>query len=52
MKNIIYKVFLDKCKYIIKEKKMGRYINNSLEVISYDPDQDNSDEVSDKKTNV
>lgn len=32
---------------------MGRYINNSLEVISYDPDQDDSDEeVSDKKTNV
>lgn len=32
---------------------MGRYINNSLEVISYDPDQDDSDEeVSDKKTKV
>ena len=32
---------------------MGRYINNSLEVISYDPDQDYSDEeVSDKKTKV
>lgn len=33
------KVFLKKCKYIIKEKKIGRYINKVLEISSDDSNE-------------
>ena len=32
-------VFLKKCKYIIKEKKIGRYINKVLEISSDDSNE-------------
>ena len=36
-------MFLEECKYVVKEKKMPKYIIDDLE-ISSDSDRENSDE--------
>ena len=37
-------VFLQKYKYIFKEKKINRYFNDNLEISSDDSDEEASDE--------
>ena len=43
-------VFLEECKYVIKEKKIPKYIIDNAE-ISSDSDRDNSDEENSNKDN-
>ena len=43
-------VFLEECKYVIKEKKIPKYIIDNVE-ISSDSDRDNSDEENSNKDN-
>ena len=47
-KNYYSHVFLEKCKFIDKGKKISRYINGDLEISSDDSDEEASDE-SDKE---
>ena len=42
-KNYYPQLFLEECKYVIKEKKIDNYITDDVE-ISSDSDEDNSDE--------
>ena len=42
-KNYYPEVFLEECKYVIKEKKIHKYITDDIE-ISSDSDEENSDE--------
>ena len=49
-KNYYPQVFLEECKYVVKEKKIPKYIIDNIE-ISSDSDRGNSDEQnSDKET--
>ena len=41
-KNYYSQVFLEECKYVVKEKKMPKYIIDDIE-ISSDSDRENSD---------
>lgn len=52
MKIIIWKFFLEECKYIvIQEKKINKYINN--EIFSNDSDkEDSAEEISDAEENA
>ena len=43
-------MFLEECKYVIKEKKIPKYIIDNAE-ISSDSDRDNSDEENSNKDN-
>ena len=42
-KNYYPQVFLKECKYVVKEKKIPKYITDDIE-ISSDSDRENSDE--------
>ena len=42
-KNYYPEIFLEECKYIVKEKKMLKYFTEDIE-ISSDSDRENSDE--------
>ena len=42
-KNYYPQVFLEKCKYVVKEKKMSEYVIDGIE-ISSDSDEKNTDE--------
>ena len=42
-KNYYLQVFLEECKYVVKEKKIPKYIIDDIE-ISFDSDRENSDE--------
>ena len=42
-KNYYPQVFLEECKYVVKEKKIPKYITDDIE-ISSDSDRENSDE--------
>ena len=42
-KNYYFQVFLEECKYIVKEKKMPEYITDDIE-ISSGSDREDSDE--------
>ena len=42
-KNYYPQVFLEKCNYVVKEKKMPKYITNDIE-ISSDSEREDSDE--------
>ena len=46
-------VFLEQCKYIVKEKKMSKYIIDGIEIFSDDEnsDEENSDEENSGKEN-
>ena len=50
-KNYYPQVFLEECKYIIKEKKMPEYITDKIEISSDDSDRENSDEVNSNEEN-
>ena len=43
-KNYYPQVFLEECKYVIKEKKMDKYITEDIEISSDKSDYENSDE--------
>ena len=43
-KNKSYYLFLEECKYIIKEKKIYKFITDSIKTSSDDSDKENSDE--------
>ena len=49
-KNYYSQVFLEECKYGVKEKKMPEYITNEIE-ISCDSDRKDSDEENPNKEN-
>ena len=42
-KNYYPQVFLEKCKYVVKEEKIPEYITNNIEIFS-DSDREDSDE--------
>ena len=50
-KNYYPQVFLEECKYIVKEKKIPKYIIDDIE-ISFDFDRENSDEENSGKKNL
>ena len=37
-------MFLEECKYVVKEKKMPQYITENIEISSDDSNEENSDE--------
>ena len=43
-KNYNLQVFLEECKYVVKEKKMPQYITENIEISSDDSNEENSDE--------
>ena len=50
MKNYYPRLFLEECKYVVKERKITKYIIGNIK-ISSDSDRENSDEEnSDKET--
>ena len=44
-------MFLEECKYIVKEKGMSEYINDDIEISYDDSDRENSDEENSGKEN-
>ena len=42
--NYYPRVFLEECKYAVKEKKMPEYITDDIEISSDDSDKEDSDE--------
>ena len=50
-KNYYPQVFLEECKYIVKEKKMSEYITDEIEISSDDSDRENSDEENSNEEN-
>ena len=46
-------MFLEECKYVVKEKKLAEYITNDIDISSNDSDEENSDEENsvDEKSN-
>ena len=42
--NYYPQVFLEKFKFIVKEKKVPEYITDKIEIYFYDSDRENSDE--------
>ena len=49
-KNYYPQVFLGECKYVVKEKKIPKYIIDDIE-ISSDSDEENSDKETSNKEN-
>ena len=54
-KNYYFQVLLEECKYVVKEKKMSKYITHNIQISSVsdreDSDEENSNkENSDEKT--
>ena len=49
-KNYYSQVSLEECKYVVKEKKIPKYITDDTEMSS-DSDRENSDEVSSGREN-
>ena len=43
-------MFLGECKYVVKEKKVSKYIIHDIEILS-DPDREDSDEENSDKDN-
>ena len=43
-KNYYPQVFSEKCKYVVKEKKMPEYITDDIKISSGDSDREDSDE--------
>ena len=50
-KNYYPQVFIEECKYVVKEKKMHEYITNDIEIFSDDSDKENSDEENSNEEN-
>ena len=55
-KNYYPQVFLEECKYVVKEKKIPKYIINDIEISSHsdeeNSDKENSDEVNSGEENL
>ena len=49
-KNYYPQVFLEECKYVVKEKKIPKYIINDIEISSYSDRENSDEENSDKET--
>ena len=43
-KNYYPQMFLEECKFVVKEKKMPEYITDDIEISSNDSDWEDSDE--------
>ena len=43
-KNYYLQIFLEECKFVVKEKKMSEYITDDIETSSDDSDREDSDE--------
>ena len=43
-KNYYPQIFLEECKFVVKEKKMPEYITDDIETSSDDSDREDSDE--------
>ena len=43
-KNYYPQVFLEKCRYVAKEKKTSEFITDNIDICSLDSDRENSDE--------
>ena len=50
-KNYYPQVFLEECKYVVKEKRMPRFITKDTEIYSQEADKENSDEENSDKEN-
>ena len=50
-KNYYPQVFLEECKYVVKEKKKSKFINDNINISSDDSDKDNSDEENSNEEN-
>ena len=50
-KNYYPQVFIEECKYVVKEKKMHVYITNDIEIFPDDSDKENSDEENSNEEN-
>ena len=44
-------MFLEEYKYVVKEKKTSKFINDDTEIFSYDSDRENSDEENSNEEN-
>ena len=44
VKTTIHRCFLEKCKYVVKENEVNRFINDDIEITSDDSDKGSSDE--------
>ena len=44
-------MFLEECKYVVKEKRMPRFITKDTEIYSQEADKENSDEENSDKEN-
>ena len=50
-KNYYPQVFLEECKYVVKAKKMSKFITDNKEISSDDSDIEDSDEVNSDEEN-
>ena len=50
-KDFYPQVFLEECKYVVKEKKDVKFITDSIEISSDDSDRENSDEENSNEKN-
>ena len=44
-------VFLEECKYVVREKTMPKFITDNIEISSHDSDRENSDEENSNEKN-
>ena len=44
-------MFLEKCKYVVKEKKTYKFITDDIEIFTDDSDRENSDEKNSNEEN-
>ena len=47
--NYCPKLFLEQCKYVVKEKKIPRYITDDIEIFSDSDKEDSNEEKSDEE---
>ena len=50
-KNYYLQMLSEECKYIVKEKKMTKYLADAIEILPDDSDEENSDEENSNKEN-
>ena len=44
-------MFLEKCKYVVKEKKTSKFITDDIEIFTDDSDRENSDKKNSNEEN-
>ena len=50
-KDYYRQVLLDECKYVVKERKMSKFITDDIEISSDDSNRENSDEENSNEEN-